>query len=81
MRNTHSSASTSPFYPLFASLDVNAKVHADEAKIVAMAGHTRRFNPSHQWVLKRIKAGDAPPLADPRPLRFTTGRTMFTKSA
>ena len=25
---------------------------------VAMAGHTRRFNPSHQWVHKRIKAGE-----------------------
>ena len=26
--------------------------------LVAMAGHTRRFNPSHQWVHKRIKAGE-----------------------
>jgi 2-hydroxy-4-carboxymuconate semialdehyde hemiacetal dehydrogenase len=25
---------------------------------VAMAGHTRRFNPSHQWLHKRIKAGE-----------------------
>ena len=25
---------------------------------VAMVGHTRRFNPSHQWVNKRIKAGE-----------------------
>jgi 2-hydroxy-4-carboxymuconate semialdehyde hemiacetal dehydrogenase len=25
---------------------------------VAMAGHTRRFNPSHQWVHKRIVAGE-----------------------
>jgi 2-hydroxy-4-carboxymuconate semialdehyde hemiacetal dehydrogenase len=24
---------------------------------IAMAGHTRRFNPSHQWVHKRIEAG------------------------
>jgi 2-hydroxy-4-carboxymuconate semialdehyde hemiacetal dehydrogenase len=24
----------------------------------AMAGHTRRFNPSHQWIHKRIKAGE-----------------------
>ena len=24
---------------------------------VAMAGHTRRFNPSHQWIHKRIQAG------------------------
>lgn len=26
--------------------------------LVAMAGHTRRFNPSHQWVHRRIKAGE-----------------------
>ncbi|HTV52190.1 MAG TPA: Gfo/Idh/MocA family oxidoreductase [Steroidobacteraceae bacterium] len=26
--------------------------------VVAMAGHTRRFNPSHQWVHKRIRAGE-----------------------
>ena len=25
---------------------------------VAMAGHTRRFNPSHQWIHKRIQAGE-----------------------
>ena len=25
---------------------------------IAMAGHTRRFNPSHQWVHKRIEAGE-----------------------
>ena len=25
--------------------------------LVAMCGHTRRFNPSHQWVRKRITAG------------------------
>jgi 2-hydroxy-4-carboxymuconate semialdehyde hemiacetal dehydrogenase len=25
---------------------------------IAMAGHTRRFNPSHQWVHRRIKAGE-----------------------
>jgi len=25
---------------------------------VAMVGHTRRFNPSHQWVRRRILAGD-----------------------
>ena len=24
----------------------------------AMAGHTRRFNPSHQWIHKRIEAGE-----------------------
>ena len=26
--------------------------------LVAMAGHTRRFNPSHQWVRQRIARGD-----------------------
>jgi len=26
--------------------------------LVAMAGHTRRFNPSHQWVHNRIKSGE-----------------------
>jgi 2-hydroxy-4-carboxymuconate semialdehyde hemiacetal dehydrogenase len=26
--------------------------------LVAMGGHTRRFNPSHQWVHKRIVAGE-----------------------
>ena len=26
--------------------------------LVAMCGHTRRFNPSHQWVHKRIVAGE-----------------------
>jgi len=26
--------------------------------LVAMCGHTRRFNPSHQWIHKRIQAGE-----------------------
>ncbi|MBT3990976.1 MAG: Gfo/Idh/MocA family oxidoreductase [Rhodospirillaceae bacterium] len=26
--------------------------------LVAMAGHVRRFNPSHQWIHNRIKAGE-----------------------
>jgi 2-hydroxy-4-carboxymuconate semialdehyde hemiacetal dehydrogenase len=29
-----------------------------ETGLVAMAGHTRRFNPSHQWIRKKIKAGE-----------------------
>ena len=29
-----------------------------ETGLVAMAGHTRRFNPSHQWMHKRIAAGE-----------------------
>jgi len=30
----------------------------EETHVVAMAGHTRRFNPSHQWIHKRILAGE-----------------------
>ena len=29
-----------------------------ETGLVAMCGHTRRFNPSHQWVHERVEAGD-----------------------
>lgn len=29
-----------------------------ETGLVAMVGHTRRFNPSHQWVYNKIKAGE-----------------------
>jgi 2-hydroxy-4-carboxymuconate semialdehyde hemiacetal dehydrogenase len=29
-----------------------------ETGVIAMAGHTRRFNPSHQWIHKRIAAGE-----------------------
>ena len=29
-----------------------------ETGLVAMVGHTRRFNPSHQWVRNRITAGE-----------------------
>jgi 2-hydroxy-4-carboxymuconate semialdehyde hemiacetal dehydrogenase len=29
-----------------------------ETGLIAMAGHTRRFNPSHQWVHKRIQSGE-----------------------
>ena len=38
----------------------DAQAVADLAKSsgkVAMCGHTRRFNPSHQWVHHKIKAG------------------------
>ena len=28
-----------------------------ETGLVAMCGHTRRFNPSHQWVHRRVEAG------------------------
>ena len=30
----------------------------NETGLVAMCGHTRRFNPSHQWVNKKIAAGE-----------------------
>lgn len=30
----------------------------EETGLVAMAGHTRRFNPSHQWVHNKITAGE-----------------------
>jgi 2-hydroxy-4-carboxymuconate semialdehyde hemiacetal dehydrogenase len=29
-----------------------------ETGLIAMAGHTRRFNPSHQWIHNRVKAGE-----------------------
>ena len=29
-----------------------------ETGLVCMVGHTRRFNPSHQWVYKKIQAGE-----------------------
>ena len=29
-----------------------------ETGVIGMAGHVRRFNPSHQWVHKKIEAGD-----------------------
>jgi 2-hydroxy-4-carboxymuconate semialdehyde hemiacetal dehydrogenase len=31
---------------------------AKETGVVAMAGHVRRFNPSHQWVKRRIAKGE-----------------------
>ena len=31
---------------------------AEETGLVCMAGHTRRFNPSHRWVRGRIQAGE-----------------------
>lgn len=29
-----------------------------ETGMIAMAGHTRRFNPSHQWIRQRIQSGE-----------------------
>lgn len=46
--------------PLADSLkDAQAVVDlAKQTGLVAMCGHTRRFNPSHQWVHKKIAAGE-----------------------
>jgi len=35
-------------------------IHAAQQKtgLIAMAGHTRRFNPSHQWVHNKISSGE-----------------------
>ncbi len=30
----------------------------EQTGLICMVGHTRRFNPSHQWVHKRIEAGE-----------------------
>ncbi len=39
--------------------DAKAIVHKQkETGLVAMAGHTRRFNPSHQWIHNKIQAGE-----------------------
>jgi 2-hydroxy-4-carboxymuconate semialdehyde hemiacetal dehydrogenase len=39
--------------------DAEAVVEAQQASgLVAMGGHTRRFNPSHQWIHRRIRAGE-----------------------
>jgi 2-hydroxy-4-carboxymuconate semialdehyde hemiacetal dehydrogenase len=46
--------------PLADSLkDAEAVLQAQkETGLIAMCGHTRRFNPSHQWVRKKIVAGE-----------------------
>jgi 2-hydroxy-4-carboxymuconate semialdehyde hemiacetal dehydrogenase len=39
--------------------DSERLVHVQqETGVIGMAGHVRRFNPSHQWVHKRIEAGE-----------------------
>jgi 2-hydroxy-4-carboxymuconate semialdehyde hemiacetal dehydrogenase len=39
--------------------DAQAVVHMQkQTGLVAMCGHTRRFNPSHQWVHNKVRAGD-----------------------
>ena len=46
--------------PIADSLADAEEIHKvqQETGLVAMAGHTRRFNPSHQWVHNRIEAGE-----------------------
>ncbi|MFE9663182.1 Gfo/Idh/MocA family oxidoreductase [Streptomyces sp. NPDC005955] len=46
--------------PLAASLaDAEECLAAQQRSgLVAMVGHTRRFNPSHQWVRRRVQAGE-----------------------
>jgi 2-hydroxy-4-carboxymuconate semialdehyde hemiacetal dehydrogenase len=46
--------------PMSDNLEDAEKVLAvqQETGLIAMAGHTRRFNPSHQWIHKRIVAGE-----------------------
>jgi 2-hydroxy-4-carboxymuconate semialdehyde hemiacetal dehydrogenase len=46
--------------PLADSLAGALRVDAEQKRtgLVAMVGHTRRFNPSHQWVRRKITAGE-----------------------
>jgi 2-hydroxy-4-carboxymuconate semialdehyde hemiacetal dehydrogenase len=46
-----------PIADTLADAEAIDKVQRETGRI-AMAGHTRRFNPSHQWVHNRIKAGE-----------------------
>ena len=46
-----------PMADSLADAEAVVKAHADTG-LVAMAGHTRRFNPSHQWIHKKIAAGE-----------------------
>ncbi len=46
--------------PMADTLEDSERICAVQKKtgLVAMAGHTRRFNPSHQWVHNRIQKGE-----------------------
>jgi 2-hydroxy-4-carboxymuconate semialdehyde hemiacetal dehydrogenase len=46
--------------PIADSLADAERIHKaqQDSGLIAMAGHTRRFNPSHQWVHNRISAGE-----------------------
>jgi len=41
-----------------AILAAQQEANKNGKRLVAMAGHTRRFNPSHQWIHNKIKAGE-----------------------
>lgn len=46
--------------PMADTLEDSQAILAAQQKsgLIAMAGHTRRFNPSHQWIHNKIKAGE-----------------------
>ena len=46
--------------PIADSLADSERIDAvqKETGLIAMAGHTRRFNPSHQWIHKRVMSGE-----------------------
>ncbi|HIA99266.1 MAG: Gfo/Idh/MocA family oxidoreductase [Gammaproteobacteria bacterium] len=46
--------------PISDSLADARRIHAvqKETGLIAMAGHTRRYNPSHQWIQNKIRAGE-----------------------
>jgi 2-hydroxy-4-carboxymuconate semialdehyde hemiacetal dehydrogenase len=46
-----------PIADSVADSEALAKIQA-ETGVVAMGGHVRRFNPSHQWVHRRIEKGE-----------------------
>jgi 2-hydroxy-4-carboxymuconate semialdehyde hemiacetal dehydrogenase len=46
-----------PLCDIFADGEQVVRAQRESGKI-AMCGHTRRFNPSHQWVHKKIEAGE-----------------------
>jgi 2-hydroxy-4-carboxymuconate semialdehyde hemiacetal dehydrogenase len=46
-----------PIADTLADAEALAKMQK-ETGLICMGGHTRRFNPSHQWIHKRIEAGE-----------------------
>ena len=58
--------------PISDSLADARRIHAvqKETGLIAMAGHTRRYNPSHQWIQNKIRAGELK-------LRHLVAQTFF----